>query len=150
MRKTRENRFNLVCCEVKQGINHFYHTHTQMNIFSRLIATSQTPPLSGGSTRSDFERLLDLRNLWSVLTFFLRITQLVECFSQWRKHPSKCTKIDFFPSDSRARKHRRCRGVMNRVACLCSFWCNAFAVNARLEPLLVHLCCPLLCRCYQT
>lgn len=47
MRKTRENRFNLVCCEVKQGINHFYHTRTRMNIFSRLIATSQTPPLSG-------------------------------------------------------------------------------------------------------
>ena len=66
-----------------------------------LIATPQTPPLSGGSTRSDFERLLDLRNLWSALTFLFIYLFFVHypvgwVFCQWRKHPSKCTKINFF------------------------------------------------------
>lgn len=65
-----------------------------------LIATPQTPPLSGGSTRSDFERLLDLRNLWSALTFLFIYLFFVHypvgwVFCQWRKHPSKCTKINF-------------------------------------------------------
>ena len=124
-----------------------------------LIATPQTPPLSGGSTRSDFERLLDLRNLWSALTFFiylffLCITQLVECFvndaNTLQSVPRSIFYFFFSSLDSRARKHRRLPGVMNQVACLCSFWCNAFAANAQLELLLVRLYCPLLCRCYQT
>lgn len=123
-----------------------------------LIATPQTPSLSGGSTRSDFERLLDLRNLWSALTFlfiyfFCALPSWLSVLSMTQT-PFKVYQDQFFfffsSSDSRARKHRRLPGVMNQVACLCSFWCNAFAANAQLELLLVRLYCPLLCRCYQT
>lgn len=98
MRETRENRFNLVCCEAKQGINHFYHTRTQMNIFFRLIATSQTPPLSGGSARSDFERLLDLRNLWSVPTSFCALPSWLSVFlNDANTLQSAPRSIFFFP-----------------------------------------------------